>query len=90
MRCERVTSGGCGVEVTSTGEVAREIDVDAAVVAAEVKRQFPLPMQGAEHVGQVALGAALPDVLLQRARTTGPEPSALKRTAPVNSPSIGP
>src|SRR5262245_39872511 len=52
------------VEVARPGEVVREIDFDAAVVVAEVKGQLPLAVVGAEHVGDVALDAVLPDVLL--------------------------
>src|SRR5262245_13065157 len=54
------------VEVLGAGHVVGEIDLDAAVVGAEVKGELPLAVVGAEHVGNVALDAVLPDVPLER------------------------
>src|SRR5579864_7608963 len=54
-----------GVQLSGASEIAGEVNFDAAMVGTEVERQFPLAVDGAEHVGQVALDAVLPDVFFQ-------------------------
>src|SRR5579884_3979773 len=54
-----------GEQTSSLGEVAGEIDFDAAVIGAEMERQFPLAVDRAEHVGEITLNTVLPDVFLQ-------------------------
>src|SRR5207244_4311796 len=56
-----ITEQGPGPE-----EVAREIDLHAVVVGAEVKGQLPLAVVDAQDVRQVALDALLPNVLVER------------------------
>ena len=59
------------------------------MVVAEMKSQFPFAVEGTENVGDIALNAVLPDVFFQSGKNCV-LPSALKRTAPVNSPRTGP
>ena len=59
------------VQLTGLQEITGEIDFDALMIGTEVKRQLPFAMGGAQHVGQVALDAVLPDVLLQGGEQLG-------------------
>src|SRR4051794_4719809 len=59
------------VELPRRHQVAREIDLDTAVVVTEVEREGPLAVRLAQHVGDVALNAVLPALAAQRVEELG-------------------